>query len=79
VTSAEIESIAGLLGPGDDSQLTWFVVCYSDGDEEHREGTLLDASELASANGLDIVPTVARSFRWVRHPDTWRVAPRVET
>jgi len=67
----QIESIAGVLEAGDDSVLTWFVVVYSDGDEEHREGTLLDASVLATTAGLDIVPTRAGTFRWVRSPETW--------
>ncbi len=65
---SEIERIAGRLAAGDDSRLTWFVVSYSDGDEEHREGTLLDASELAAAARLTIVPTRAGSFQWVREP-----------
>ena len=68
----QIESIAGVLATGEDSRLTWFVVCYSDGDEEHREGTLLDASELAATAGLDVVPTNAGTFRWARNPETWR-------
>jgi len=73
---AVVESVAGRLAPGDDSRLTWFVVTYADGDEEHREGTLLDASELASVHGLVIVPTARGSFRWVRDPGTWRVPHR---
>jgi hypothetical protein len=70
---AAVESVAGHLAEGDDSTLTWFVVTYVDGDEEHREGTLLDASELASKYGLVIVPTPRGSFRWVRDPGTCRV------
>ncbi len=73
---AAVESVAGRLAKGDDSTLTWFVVTYVDGDEEHREGTLLDASELASTYGLVIVPTARGSFRWVRDPGTWRVPHR---
>jgi hypothetical protein len=66
---AEIESITGQLAAGDDSLLTWFIVGYTDGDEEHREGTLLDASVLAHAAGLTIVPTTrAGSFQWLREP-----------
>jgi len=30
---------------------------YSDGDEEHREGTLVEASRLADQAGLIMVPT----------------------
>jgi hypothetical protein len=66
----EIESIAGRLKEGEDSQLTWFVVTYSDGDEEYREGTLSDATELATTAGLGMVPTPAGSFKWVRNPET---------
>lgn len=77
--NAEIESIAGHLAENDDSRLTWFLVCFSDGDEEYREGTLLDASELAATAGLVIVPTRAGSFQWVRSPirtpDMWQVSP----
>jgi hypothetical protein len=73
---AEVESVAGHLVAGDDSQLTWFVVTYADGDEEHREGTLLEASELASTHGLVIVPSPSGSFRWVRDPGTWKVPHR---
>ena len=76
---ADIESIAGHLAVGDDSHLTWFVVCYSDGEEEHRQGTLLDASELAAGAGLSIVHTRAGSFQWVRNPirdpETWNMEP----
>jgi hypothetical protein len=64
----EIESIAGHLAAGEDSRLMWFVVSYSDGDEEYREGTLLDASELAATANLVIVPTRVGSFQWVREP-----------
>jgi hypothetical protein len=57
----------------------WFVVAYSDGDEEHREGTLLEASQLAAQAGLTIVPTRAGSFQWVREPirgpESWPVLP----
>ena len=73
--AVEIESIAGHLATGEDSRLMWFVVSYSDGDEEHREGTLLDASELATTAHLTIVPTRPGSFQWVRapirSPDVW--------
>ena len=65
---AEIESITGQLAAGDDSRLTWFIVGYTDGDEEHREGTLLDASELAHAAALTIVPTRAGTFQWLKEP-----------
>lgn len=71
----EIESIAGRLAQGEDSPLTWFVVTYSDGDEEHRQGTLLEATELASVHKL-VVPTAGRSFKWVRDPATWRPSHR---
>ena len=71
----DIEKISGHLAEGDDNRLMWFVVCFSNGDEEHREGTLLDASELAAEAGLTIVPTRAGTFQWVREPirspETW--------
>ncbi len=62
----QIESIAGRLAEGDDLQLTWFVVTYSDGDEEHREGTLHDATDLAATAGLSVVAAPSRSFKWAR-------------
>ncbi len=64
----QIESIAGHLVDDDDLQLTWFVVTYADGDEEHREGTMRDVSELAATAGLSVVPAPSRSFKWVREP-----------
>jgi len=72
----EIESIAGRLAPGGDSPMIWFVVTYSDGDEEHRHGTLVEATELASTHDLVIVPAHGRSFRWVRDPDTLPLSHR---
>ena len=66
----QIESIAGHLAEGDDLQLTWFVVTYADGDEEHREGTLHDATELAATAGLSVVPAPSKSFKWVRDSAT---------
>jgi|GEM_PF-2080740 len=77
----EIERIAGHLSAGEDSRLTWFVVSYSDGQVEHRAGTLFDASELAAAAQLTIVPTRAGFFQWVRDPirspETRNVPPAV--
>jgi hypothetical protein len=79
LVGGEIERISGHLVPGDDSRLTWFVVAYSDGDEEYREGTLLDASQLAAKAGLVIVPTRAGYFQWVRDPirgpEPWPTLP----
>ena len=72
----EIESIAGSRATDDDSHMTWFVVTYSDGDEEHRQGTIEDASELASTHDLVVVPSPGRSFRWVRDPGAWRPSHR---
>jgi hypothetical protein len=68
MTATEIESIAGHMADGDDAQLTWFVVTYSDGDEEHREGTIEEATSLAATAGLSVAPASGRSFRWVRPP-----------
>ncbi len=70
---AHIESIACRLAEGDDSRLTWFVVTDTDGMEEHRRGTLLDASTLAAEHGLAIIPTVGGWFRWTRDAGTWWV------
>jgi len=42
---------------------------YSDGDEEHREGTLVEASRLADQAGLIMVPTHGRAVRWIRNPE----------
>jgi len=72
----EIESIAGRLARGENSLLTWFVVTYSDRDEGHRQGTLLEATELASVHKLVVVPTPGGSFKWVRDPDAWRPSHR---
>ena len=68
---AQIESISCRLAQGDDSLLAWFVVTDSDGIEEHRQGTLLDASELAAAHGLAIVPTSGGWFRWAQDAGTF--------
>ncbi len=62
----QIESIAGHIAEGDDLQVTWFVVTYSDGDEEHREGTMREASDLAATAGLSSVAAPSRSFKWAR-------------
>jgi len=72
----EIESIAGRRAEGGDSQSTWIVVTYSDGDEEHRQGTLVEATELASLHHLVVVPIHGRSFKWVRDPGLWRPSHR---
>ncbi len=68
---SEILSISCRLAEGDDSRLTSFVVTDSSGIEEHRQGTLLDASELAGAHGLALVPTSGGWFRWVRDAGTF--------
>jgi len=47
------------------------MVTYADGIEEHRGGTLQDASELAAKNGLVMVPAVGGWFQWVRDHETW--------
>jgi len=52
--AAEIESITGQMATGENGALTWFVVTHSDGAEEYRQGTLLDASHLASTAGLHL-------------------------
>lgn len=70
---AQIESIVCRLAEGDDSRLTWFVITDTDGMEEHRQGTLLDASTLAREHGLAIIPTLGGWFRWMRDAGTWWV------
>ena len=65
----EIESISGLSQGGNSP---WFVVVYTNGEEEHRAGTAPEANRLAVAAGLHLVPTSPRVFKWVRDPDAWR-------
>jgi len=72
----EIESIGGRLAPGGDRQLIWFVITYSDGDEKHCQGTLLEATELASTHNLVVVPAPGSSFKWVRDSRTRRPSYR---
>jgi len=64
----EIESITGrLTGVGADVDLTWFVVSHADGGEEVRRRSPWDATDLASAAGLTVLPPVRPgTFRWVR-------------
>ena len=66
-----IESIAGHLAMGPDG-LVWFVITYCDGNEEHRQGTLLEASHLASSAGLHLAPSGAGTFRYIGKAKTWR-------
>jgi hypothetical protein len=68
VVAEDIESIAGQVA-SDDSEPSWFVVTYTDGDEEHREGTLVEAGRLADEAGLILVPTHGKAVRWVRNPE----------
>jgi len=64
----DIESIAGQVASSD-GEPSWFVVTYCDGDEEHREGTLVEASGLADQAGLIMVPTSGKTVRWIRNPE----------
>ncbi len=66
--SEDIESITGNIA-SDDSEPSWFVITYADGDEEHREGTLVEAARLADQTGLVMVPTSGKAVRWVRNPE----------
>ena len=66
----QIESIAGHIVEDDELQKTWFVVTYADGDEEHREGTMRDAIDLAATAGLSVVAAPSKSFKWVRDSGT---------
>ncbi len=63
---AQLQSIAARHLEGQNSRLMWLVLIYDDGIEEHRQGTLLDASELAAAHDLTIAPTTGGWFHWVR-------------
>jgi hypothetical protein len=62
--------VTSLLGTGDKGLLD-FVITYTDGSVELREGSLLDASEAARGFGLTVVPTSDDTIRWLRDPDTW--------
>jgi len=42
------------------------MITYTDGVQEHRGGTLQDASELAQEHGLVMVPAFGGWFHWVR-------------
>jgi hypothetical protein len=63
----QIDSIAGHEVDLDAPSL-WFLITYSDGDEEYREGTMRDVSDLAVAAGLSIFPARSQSFKWARTP-----------
>ena len=59
----QVVSVAA--GPADGSTgLRNIVVTYKDGTAEQREGSLLNASELAYAHGLTMVPTSDETIRW---------------
>jgi hypothetical protein len=49
---------------------THFVLTYSDGGTEQRDGSLAEASELARNSGLCLVHTLNKSILWMRVPDT---------
>jgi hypothetical protein len=66
----QIESITGHLAMGTDGQVS-FVVAYCDGKVEHRKGTLLEVSRLASTAGLHLEHSSAGTFRWVGKRETW--------
>jgi len=68
--AAEIESITGHTAIGTDGQVS-FVVTYSDGTVEHRKGTLLDVSKLASTAGLHLAHSSAGTYRWTGKPETF--------
>jgi len=67
---SEIERILVHLREGE-SRLSQFMITYSDGVEEHRGGTLQDASELAAEHGLVMVPASGGWFQWVRDHEAW--------
>ena len=62
---SEIERIVARVAESE-RRLSQFIITYTNGVEEHRDGTLLDAAELAAEQGLVMVPTVGGWFHWVR-------------
>lgn len=73
-TESQIEWIVARLAIGD-QRLSKFMVTYSDGVEEHRGGTLLEASELAQEHSLVMVPSFGEWFQWVRDHEAWWSSP----
>jgi hypothetical protein len=71
LTDFRVDSVVAGLRGDEDSWHTHIVVTYEDGATEHRQGSLFDASELAAAHGLTLVPSPDDSFRWARLPETW--------
>jgi len=67
---SEIERILVHLREGE-TRLSQFMITYSDGVEEHRGGTLQDASELAAEHSLVMVPASGGWFQWVRDHEAW--------
>lgn len=67
---SEIERIVAHLAVGE-TQLSRFMITYDDGVEEHRGGTLHDASQLAQEHHLVMVPTTGGWFQWVLDHDAW--------
>ena len=65
----EVERVTCLLN-GRESP--WFVVVYSDDQEEHRVGTPDDAAALAASEGLEQAPSSPRTIKWVRPADADR-------
>jgi hypothetical protein len=66
----QIASIAEGVGTGH----VHYVLTYSDGETENRDGSLVDASELARSSGLSLVHTTDESILWKRDPDAPRSA-----
>jgi hypothetical protein len=58
------------IAEGDDQGPTHFVLTFTDGGTEQRDGSLAEASELARDSGLRLVPTPNESILWRRSPDT---------
>jgi len=54
------------IAEGDDREHQHFLLTWSDGDTESREGSLAEASELARSSGLRLVPTIDDSILWRR-------------
>ncbi len=66
-----IDGIEAHLSEGALGTLRSFVIINTDGSRENRDGTLRDASAMASEHGLVMVPTVGGWFQWVRDHESW--------
>lgn len=47
---------------------------YASGPLERVSGNLVQAEEMAENEDFGLVPTAAHLTKWVKNPETWRVA-----